>query len=429
MRKRGNRWASILVVTALALVAALLLHHHPDIAEVEEQKPSINELLENEMSQLHELEKMDRAVVNFMGKWQYVGVSLAVMRNDSLLYAKGYGMSDDTTAMAPGTLMRIASVSKLITATAIFKLMEEGKVSMESKVFGPDGILDDDCFTEAISDKRYFDLTVENLLRHESGFTNRFGDPMFRTADLMQMNGLDSLPDHNTLVQCVIKRKLAFAPGSIYLYSNFGYLLLSMIVEHLTGEEYESWTRENVLKPAGCTDMYLAGNMLEDRRANESRYHMVDHAELEPSLYGCDSVVSCYGANDIRSLSGAGAWIASAPEIAMFVASIDGLLGREDIIGEESRKMMTTPDELSKHPIGWAKIYSDGTLQRSGTFDGSSALVKLYPDGECWVFISNTDAWMGPRQNTLTSVFLDSLHEKYSEKFPCRDLFAVEEME
>ncbi|MCF0167534.1 MAG: beta-lactamase family protein, partial [Bacteroidales bacterium] len=340
-----------------------------------------------------------------------------------LLFAKGYGMSTDTTDMTPGTIMRIASVSKLITATAIVKLMEQGALGLDSKVFGPEGILNDESFTETITDKRYFDLTVENLLRHQSGFTNRFGDPMFRTNDIMLMNQLDSLPDHNTLVKCVIKRKLAFDPGSIYLYSNFGYLLLSMIVERLTGEDYETWTRENVLKPAGCTDMYLAGNLLEDRRPNESCYFMMPNAELEPSLFSADSVSSCYGANDIHSLAGAGAWLASAPELALFISSIDGIPGREDIISDESFRMMTTPDELSKHPLGWAKVLKDGTLVRSGTFDGSIALAKLYPDGECWVFISNTDAWMGPKESSSISALLDSLKGKYSDKLPAQDLF------
>ena len=113
-----------------------------------------------------------------MQEWNLRGASLAIMRNDSLLYAKGYGWADEEKGvkMEPRILLRLASVSKLITATGIMKLQEEGKLSLDDRVFGPDGILSDSTYTAAITDPGCFRITVEDLLRHKGGFTARLGD-------------------------------------------------------------------------------------------------------------------------------------------------------------------------------------------------------------------------------------------------------------
>ena len=63
-----------------------------------------------------------------MRRWDLAGVQLAVMRGDSLLYAKGYGKADEDVPMQPYMTMRVASVSKLITAAAVMKLTEQGRL-------------------------------------------------------------------------------------------------------------------------------------------------------------------------------------------------------------------------------------------------------------------------------------------------------------
>ena len=131
----------------------------------------INAVITNEMSDSEKLTKMERDIRTFMQRWQIRGMELCVMRHDSLLYAKGFGFADQMTQepMRPGTIMRVASVSKLITAAGIMKLVEDGKLRLSDKVFGPHGILNDTLFTNHITDKGYYNITVENLLRHEGG--------------------------------------------------------------------------------------------------------------------------------------------------------------------------------------------------------------------------------------------------------------------
>ena len=92
--------------------------------EVEEPAPvPLNHLLENSMCDIQETKKFDAAILRFMRYWGIRGGSFALMRNDSLLYAKGYGFSNtaDSTICEVKNIFRVASVSKLITAVAIMQ--------------------------------------------------------------------------------------------------------------------------------------------------------------------------------------------------------------------------------------------------------------------------------------------------------------------
>ena len=386
----------------------------------------LNKTLTNALSDTSSLHPMDKELRLFMQRWNIKGLSLAVMRRDSLLYAKGYGWADEEKGveMAPGTLLRLASVSKLITAAGIMKLCEEGRLSLDSKVFGADGVLSDSLFTKAIKDKRYYLITVENLLRHEGGFSVRGGDPLFSTREMMRRYSLDGPPDSKTLVRCLLGRSLRYVPGSTQEYSNLGYLLLSMIIEKVTGTTYEEWMQKNVLKPAGCKDFHIANNYYAKRYKGESRYYVQPNDEPVQEYNGSGKeVLRCYGGNDIRALSGAGAWVASVPELARFVASIDGKPGVPDILTKASIDEMTRYYDEATYGLGWNETRADRGWIRTGTLSGTSALVWNFPDGECWLMVTNTSSWKGPRFARNTKALFRTLRQKYSPKLPARDFF------
>ena len=386
----------------------------------------LNDMLDDTLSAYPELEGMDGRIERFMKLWEIKGASLAIMRNDSLVYAKGYGYADDEKGekMTSGHILRMASVSKLITAAGIMVLQERGQLSLQDTVFGEHGILNDSLFTAAIREKAKFGITVEQLLRHQGGFTNSRGDPMFSTRDIIRQFGLDGAPDHETLVRCVLSRPLGYKPGTWQKYSNFGYLLLSMIIEKTSGTDYETFIQENVLHPAGCYDMHLAGNYYEDRFPNEVRYYMHAGSELceEYNMSG-RLVERCYGANDIHALSGAGAWCGSPAELGRFVASIDGRAEIPDILSAESIAAMTEYFDSETYSLGWNDTKPDGEWTRTGTLGGTSALVKYFPDGECWIMITNTSTWKGPGFTRNTEALFRTCRELYSSSLPACDLF------
>ncbi|MBQ5410480.1 MAG: serine hydrolase, partial [Bacteroidales bacterium] len=116
---------------------------------------NLNETLTNEMSDTSSLLGFDLKVRQYLNLWGLQGASLSIMRNDSLLFAKGYGWADTKKRMQPGNILRMASVSKLVTAAGIMVLQERGELSLSSTVFGPDGILDDSLYNAAIADPLY----------------------------------------------------------------------------------------------------------------------------------------------------------------------------------------------------------------------------------------------------------------------------------
>lgn len=386
----------------------------------------LNDTLTNKMSDAPELEEMEKKIKRYLERWEINGAQLAVSRNDSLLYAKGFGWADKEAGiqMQPTNIMRIASVSKLLTAVGIMKLADEGKLKLTDKVFGKNGILNDTTFTNAIKDPRYFDINIEQLLRHKAGFTTGAGDPMFSTRYIIMQNKLASPPDNHKLMKILLKRKLGYTPGTAKRYSNVGYTLLSMIIEKKTGQSYADFMTEEIFKPAGCFDFHIAGNYLKDKRRNEVKYYM--HKGSEPVYEYNNSgrmVEKCYGENDIPNLKGAGAWCGSAAELSRFVASIDMLPGIEDIISKQSIMLMTK--EMPEHDfsIGWNFTPQKGPWIRTGSLSGTSAIILRYNNGECWILLTNTSTWKGHGFSNDTMLFFDKLRKDYSEKFPKRNLF------
>ncbi|WP_337635052.1 serine hydrolase domain-containing protein [Prevotella sp.] len=386
----------------------------------------LNDTLTNAMSSQPELHAMDSIMQRYLKRWEIHGAQLAISRHDSLLYARGFGYADKDRQipMEPSYIMRMASVSKLVTATGIMKLRDMGKIRLSDKVFGPKGILNDTFYVNSIRDKRYFDITVEQLLRHKAGFTNYAGDAIFSTRYIMQQNHLTTPPDHRTLLRIVLRRHLGYTPGTAQRYCNIGYTLLSLIIEKRTGMSYENFMQRYVLNPAGCYDFHIAGNYLKDRRKNETVYYMHSSSVPVPEFNNSGRmVVRCYGENDITTALGAGAWVASAAELCRLVASIDGDRTVPDVISPQAVKLMTQEMPDHQFSLGWNFTPRNRPWIRTGSLVGTSALVLRYPDGECWVFITNTSTWKGHKFSQDTMALFEKLRKRFGSKMPKRNMF------
>lgn len=386
----------------------------------------LNDTLTNAMSSQPELHAMDSIMQRYLKRWEIHGAQLAISRHDSLLYARGFGYADKDRQipMEPSYIMRMASVSKLVTATGIMKLRDMGKIRLSDKVFGPKGILNDTFYVNSIRDKRYFDITVEQLLRHKAGFTNYAGDAIFSTRYIMQQNHLTTPPDHRTLLRIVLRRHLGYTPGTAQRYCNIGYTLLSLIIEKRTGMSYENFMQRYVLYPAGCYDFHIAGNYLKDRRPNETVYYMHSSSVPVPEFNNSGRmVVRCYGENDITTALGAGAWVASAAELCRLVASIDGDRIVPDVISPQAVKLMTQEMPDHQFSLGWNFTPRNRPWIRTGSLVGTSALVLRYPDGECWVFITNTSTWKGHKFSQDTMALFEKLRKRFGSKMPKRNMF------
>lgn len=393
----------------------------PPIAALKE----LNKDVTNEMSQIPELEALDKRIEKYLRRWDIRGASLAITRNDSLVYAKGYGWADQEKEiqMEPGHIMRVASVSKLITAVGIMVLQDQGKMTIKDKVFGSEGILNDDFFNELIKkDSRYQKITVEDIMRHRGGFRR---DPLFSSIDVQNQMRLDHPPTKEDYYKLVLSQKLRAVPGTYTSYSNFGYLLLSEVIERVAGQPYEEFIRESVLYPAGCYDMHIGGIYYEDKRENEVRYytHEGDGKYIADFSNPEVMVERCYGGTNLPLLSGAGAWCASPIELARLVASINGNDIVEDIISKESLDQMTEYYDANTYSLGWNDTDPKKGWNRTGTLAGTSALVRYYPNGECWILVTNTSTYKGPRFTKNTDALFTECRKAYSSKLPAQNLF------
>ena len=409
----------LLIATILVAVAVACSDNIEQVVPV-----GLNEKLSNSLSERREFEGLDKEMKRYLRKWEMKGASVAIIRNDSLIFAKGYGWADEEkeVKMEAGHILRMASVSKLITAIGIMKLQDEGRLNIKNKVFGPEGVMKDSDLDTLIRHSAYEHLTIEHLLRHQGGF---YRDPLFSSKDVMNQMRLDHPPTADDFFRLILPKRLRYKPGTTHRYSNFGYLLLSRIIEHVTGKSYEQYIKEEILAPAGCYDMHIAGNYYEDRRENEVRYytHRGEGQFIEEYTGSGNLVERSYGGNNIPLLSGAGAWCGSTAELARLVASIDGRDEVPDIISKKAVDQMIEYFDQSTFSLGWNDTTPGVGWSRTGTFSGTSAIIKYFPDGECWIFISNTSTWRGPRQAKQTDALFKKCRKLYSKKFPARNLF------
>ena len=233
-------------------------------------------------------------------------------------------------------------------------------------------------------------------MRHRGGFTLRGGDPLFNTLTVKYRLKLDTVPSPDDVIAFSIRGRLGFTPGSSSRYSNLGYLILSRVIEEITGESYESFVKREVLEPAGVFDMHLGKNFYENKLSNEVKYYEPDGQEPVPSFTdGTTMCQRCYGGNNIEGLMGAGGWIASPSELLLLAASLDGRSEIRDILSKESIDIMTSSGG-GILPAGWSKANTK-EWSRTGTLSGSSALVKYQKSGYAWAVVTNTSSWNGSR--------------------------------
>jgi len=384
--------------------------------------------LNNQLSSYQSVRKAEGEIKDFIRKWDITGASVAIMKDERLIYAKGFGSikKEGFEQVEPKHLFRIASVSKLITSTAIMKLAEENQLGLDQKVFGEDGILNQQKYLN-IKDDKVKNITIYHLLTHSAGWAKSGGDPVFMPYSVMEKMNVDLPVDLETTIKYTLQHKtLDFEPGTKSSYSNFGYAVLGKVIEKTTGMDYEDYVISRILNPLNIYDMHLGSTNRNMKFSNEVNYYSNSpFKKVYSSLNENEIVLRQYGGNNFNVLGAAGAWVASPAELLKFLAHIDGNTGKNDILsGETIQKMINT--EPGVRPIGWIRADDKGAWIRTGTLTGTSALLKKGADGISWVMLLNTS-------NTMRHDFtdnMDSVMTDFIEKvdyWPAYDLFNYKE--
>jgi CubicO group peptidase (beta-lactamase class C family) len=231
-------------------------------------------------------------------------------------------------------------------------------------------------------------------------------------------------PPVNTkaILRFALDKRLQYTPGQGRAYSNLGYSILGLVVEKVSGMAYEKYCQQEILEPLGIYDMSIAGNLQSERAPNEVTYYENAGVVLKPSIYGTGELVTPrYGGNDIRSLGGAGAWIATAPDLMRLLLSVDGFGTKPDILSDQSIQFMTDVSN-GFAPVGWKATVMDGNWYRTGSFPGSAGMMKRQPDGTAWVVLFNSSAWNGPEIYSYISNMMTRVVTRINP-LPAYDLF------
>ena len=165
--------------------------------------------------------------------------AVAMAKNGKQIFGQAYGLADRENKL-PNTMktrFRLGSMNKMFTAVATMQLVQSGKLDLKA----PFGKYLTDYPNKDVASK----VTIEQLLTHTGGTGDIFG-PEFDKHRLE----LKTLGDYVNLYG---QRALEFEPGSRWQYSNYGFLLLGVLVEKVSGQSYYDYVRDHIFKPADMT--------------------------------------------------------------------------------------------------------------------------------------------------------------------------------
>lgn len=385
-----------------------------------------------------ELASFDRTLLGLMAKWQIPGGSVAVVKDGRLVLAHGYGWADRDSRqpVRPGSLFRIASLSKSLTSAAILKLVEAGRLRLDDKAF--DLLSDLKPRPGAAINPALRTITIRNLLQHSGGWDrDQSFDPMFRSRDIATTMGAPAPANAETIIRYMLDQPLQFTPGTRYAYSNFGYCVLGRIIEKATGQRYEDFVKSQILHPAGVTAMRLGHTRLEERAPNEVRYYGFPGIGLGPSVFplGPAKVPWPYGGFYIEAMDSHGGWLASASDLARFIEALDANSHHPQILRSQSiAQMIARPAPPLWvgtdywYGMGWSVRTAQGGTNwwHTGALDGTTTLMVRAGIGVTWVVLLNSR----PKDGGGLDSELDSgmwQAEQAVQRWPSHGLYREEE--
>ncbi|MEM9300302.1 MAG: serine hydrolase [Bacteroidota bacterium] len=213
--------------------------------------------------------------------WSIPGVAIGILRNDSIVYAKGLGVKSIKTgdAITTKSIFHTASVSKPFTATAIVQLLEQGKLNLNDKLIQYIPYF-------KMEDTRYRDITLKHILTHTSGIPDvddyEWSQPQYdEDAAKRYASGFS-------------ETILDFEPGTEYNYSNAAYDLLANVISSVSGMTFEAYMKKFIFEPVGMTsstfytpevpeDLATTPHILDDSLQIATGYHYPYNRRHAPS--------------------------------------------------------------------------------------------------------------------------------------------------
>ena len=280
------------------------------------------------------LGQLDTIMQQYMTQYNSPGANLSVSVDGRLVFARGYGYANTTTGefVQPDSRMRLASNSKPFTAAAIYKLIEQGKLTLATKPFAT--ILNDLTPPAGTTeDPRILNITIQNLLEHKAGYDDGAGYPFDPVNDYPTnraaaaaagLTGQATTP--KALVSYELGVQLQHDPGTTYAYSNLGYLTLGYIIERVSGMPYATYVEQNIFPLAKMMQTLPAGNLATDKLPYEVAYYGYPGEPTGPSMVPPvgTQVPYEYGAYDLVLELANGGWTSTPMDLLRFNDTLNG---------------------------------------------------------------------------------------------------------
>jgi CubicO group peptidase (beta-lactamase class C family) len=299
--------------------------------------------------------KLD-SLFNLIEEYQKGMGSLSIFHNGKEVYqnAKGYRSVREEVPNDADTKYRIGSISKTFTATIIMRLVEEGRLRLETKLtkYYPE---------VPNADK----ISIEQLLRHRSGIYNFTNAPEYTSW-------MEQEQSESDLIQAIIKSGSVFEPDEKAEYSNSNYVLLSFIAEKATSEDFANLLQMYVCKPCGLKQTYFGGK--------------IDLEEKEALSYEREGEWKLSTETDMSIPQGAGSVVSTAAELNQFLHC----LFEGELLKEDSKKQMT--NIIDNFGIGLFQVpfYQKMGIGHTGGIDGFQSNAFYFPDDNMSLaYISN----------------------------------------
>ncbi|WP_193210710.1 serine hydrolase domain-containing protein [Luteolibacter marinus] len=325
-----------------------------------------------------ELAAVDNVVLQLMDNYSLNGCTVGIAKEGRVIYQRGFGWMDAnaTVPMPENATMRMASVSKVFVIEAIKKLKAEG-LDDNTPVFdlGQEGggILDFDPWP-SLQDERMKQITVKHLMEMKAGWAT---DHVWETQQIYQAMGLDGDEGHpppvtvEEMVQYALGRNLATDPGAgdaqgNAVYSNFSFNVLVLVIEELTGQNFYTYLRQNLLGQSRwipVTDFYL-GQPFSTVGLREPHYFS---AVDSPNLYDPDfeDVSMPYGGMNVEAMYGSSFVVASAATMLAYMADYN-----QRWIGDMEGSSSTIIDSSTVPGVDIVVICNERLLNSPGNWIG-----------------------------------------------------------
>lgn len=225
---------------------------------------------------------VDEAILRFMKAHEIHAATLAISKDGVIQHERAFGYADQqlTRPLSTTVCMRMASCTKPVTAAAIRALARQGKLKLTDPVMKH---LRPDRFPAPV-DKRWEAITLQQLLDHSGGWdSNAAGDPMFQYKRIQHDLKLEVLAPRDA-VRWMMTQPLQFDPGAKSVYSNFGFCLLGVVIEEVTGRKYVDYVKNYIGKVAVMTSLGLSSSDPKHRSKCETWYDFGgegDHFQIE----------------------------------------------------------------------------------------------------------------------------------------------------